>query len=337
MSLYEVLKPELEDRCLVEWPNLPRLDRSVKALQAQLDANIYHADIRIGSTDCRLTAPIDCPDLNGCISAEIRFGEQRLTACLPEDAIDALLSAHDVRDAWKSYGAKTAAMVLEHLLAPVMTTLESHLDAPFRVARIIDQPLDAPSLALAVASTVATYHVGLSGDDALIAPLIRLMTPADQQDARLTSETLRFSMSLTGPSFQMPQYDLDALRPGDGVFVEGDWARLQHPLLIISGRLCASAKQQEEGFVLKSDLDRIQTPEIPMTEITDVLPVTITIELAQTTLPLTEIQDLRQGSVLPFADDLPTNVALTANGQPFGRGDLVRIDDKIAIRLTEIA
>ena len=118
-------------------------------------------------------------------------------------------------------------------------------------------------------------HAGEGGmmgteDDALIAPLIRLMTPADQQDARLTSETLRFSMSLTGPSFQMPQYDLDALRPGDGVFVEGDWARLQHPLLIISGRLCASAKQQEEGFVLKSDLDRIQTPEIPMTEITDV-------------------------------------------------------------------
>ena len=66
------------------------------------------------------------------------------------------------------------------------------------------------------------------------------------------------------------------------------------------------------------------------------LPVTLRIELGTTTLTLDELSGLEVGSLLPFVDALPTSVTISANGKPFARGDLVRLDGQIAVRLTEI-
>jgi len=70
------------------------------------------------------------------------------------------------------------------------------------------------------------------------------------------------------------------------------------------------------------------------------LSVAVDFDLGRTTVPLAALQTWQPGTVVPL--DPPTategvEVTVRANGQVVGIGDLVRIDDRFAVRLTRIA
>jgi flagellar motor switch protein FliN len=64
--------------------------------------------------------------------------------------------------------------------------------------------------------------------------------------------------------------------------------------------------------------------------------VPVTIELDATTVPLAQLQGLREGSVVPLdgaANGLP--VRLLASGKPFARGTLVSVGDGYGVLIEE--
>ena len=67
------------------------------------------------------------------------------------------------------------------------------------------------------------------------------------------------------------------------------------------------------------------------------LSVTLSVEFDRMTKPLAELKDLDAGAVLPFDTNAPETVRLMANGKPFADGELVRIEDRIGVRLTKMA
>jgi flagellar motor switch/type III secretory pathway protein FliN len=69
------------------------------------------------------------------------------------------------------------------------------------------------------------------------------------------------------------------------------------------------------------------------------LGVIIDFDLGRMTVPLAQVQSWQPGMVVPL--ELPSaedgvEITVRANGQIIGTGDLVRIDDRIAVRLNRL-
>lgn len=70
-----------------------------------------------------------------------------------------------------------------------------------------------------------------------------------------------------------------------------------------------------------------------------VLQASISFTLGSALVPLSEIETWQVGAAVPLPEDISadnTTVTLRANGQVIAEGDLVRIDDRLAARLTRI-
>ncbi len=64
--------------------------------------------------------------------------------------------------------------------------------------------------------------------------------------------------------------------------------------------------------------------------------VTVAVELGRRRLPLAEVAKLGPGAVVELHRNISEPVDLVAQGVPIARGEVVVIDDRFAIRVTEI-
>jgi flagellar motor switch protein FliN/FliY len=64
------------------------------------------------------------------------------------------------------------------------------------------------------------------------------------------------------------------------------------------------------------------------------LPLTMESELGQCTMSVREILSLAPGSVIKLSRPLASKVDVHVGGAPFGSGEMVRVRNSIAIRIT---
>ena len=64
--------------------------------------------------------------------------------------------------------------------------------------------------------------------------------------------------------------------------------------------------------------------------------VTVAVELGRRKLPLADVAKLGPGAVVELHRSIAEPVDLVAQGVPIARGEVVVIDDRFAIRITEI-
>jgi type III secretion system YscQ/HrcQ family protein len=333
------------------WPVLPDLTLEAARIEAQLfrpSASVRH---KIAGKTVTLTGPTKAAE-GPMVVAEVVIGRHAVRVCAPEDVLGTLLALHDIEDDWCGYDPGTAALVTEHLMAEATVALEAILGGTLRVESLTPAPkkLAGPALHLDIAVGLdQTIPITLFADPDLLAQLLRMIGDEEDIDAAPLADldNLAFAVKLMGPAFTAAAKDVALSRIGDGFFLEKDWSGLFITDVIVAGHLAAKARLADDGFRLTSDLSRHDKPnsgkEATMSfksgtddSDTATLPVTMRIELAETTMTLAEVRAMAAGSLLPFAQDLPTTVSLTANGKPFARGDLVRIEGKIAVRLTEL-
>ena len=62
----------------------------------------------------------------------------------------------------------------------------------------------------------------------------------------------------------------------------------------------------------------------------------LTVELGQTTLPIRDLLQLQPGSVLALDAVAGESVNLLANGTVIARGEIVVVNDKFGLRVTEL-
>lgn len=67
------------------------------------------------------------------------------------------------------------------------------------------------------------------------------------------------------------------------------------------------------------------------------VPVTLTVVLGSCQLPMRDILNLNIGSVVPLDRAAGTPVELRANQKLVARGEVVVIEDRLGIRITELA
>jgi type III secretion system YscQ/HrcQ family protein len=104
----------------------------------------------------------------------------------------------------------------------------------------------------------------------------------------------------------------------------------------------ASDRDAEQAIASRGDGSMASEPDEPHGQESaglSSLPIMIDFDLGRRTVPLSEIESWHAGSIValdppPRADGV--EVTLRANGRVIGIGDLVRIDDRLAVRLSRL-
>lgn len=94
--------------------------------------------------------------------------------------------------------------------------------------------------------------------------------------------------------------------------------------------------QQTEASADTAQVDPAPAADAPLDQ---VLPVTLEFGFAERQVPLAEIEAWQPGSIVEL--DMPEiadgiSVAMRVNGQIVGHGDLVKIDDRVAVRISQL-
>ena len=78
-----------------------------------------------------------------------------------------------------------------------------------------------------------------------------------------------------------------------------------------------------------------QEPPVNLDLLLDV-PVSVTVELGSTKLPMREVLALTSGSIIKLDKFAEDPVELLVNGKRLARGEVVVVDNKFGIKITEI-
>lgn len=67
----------------------------------------------------------------------------------------------------------------------------------------------------------------------------------------------------------------------------------------------------------------------------DCVPVTLSFELGKVCLPLSEVRTLGPGAIAQFSGGSPASIAIVSAGQTLGRGEIVDVEGRLGIRITQ--
>ncbi len=156
-------------------------------------------------------------------------------------------------------------------------------------------------------------------------------------------ERLPIPLSRMSPAFALRVGSLKAARCGQVIALDDHWSGPKTSFLKIGHRTAATLSAGNGTIKIDSFMnDHDKGPE-PMTMLDDQprqlddLDVTLTLELDRTEIRLADLSQLKEGAVLPFETTQPETVRLFANGQFFATAELLFIDNRIGVRLTQLA
>jgi flagellar motor switch protein FliN/FliY len=78
------------------------------------------------------------------------------------------------------------------------------------------------------------------------------------------------------------------------------------------------------------------TTEPPNLDLVLDVPVSLTIELGRCQLPMKEVLQLNVGSVVQLDKPADAPVELSVNGKLIARGEVVVVDDRFGIKITDV-
>ena len=141
------------------------------------------------------------------------------------------------------------------------------------------------------------------------------------------------------PGYAFPLSDFEQFEAGDLIMVaarRSDSAKVR--LQPRNSQVIWLLEIGEGGFKV-SEGPKQSEPTVQPEEVANVnaIPIQISFELAELSLPLNELQNLQPGYVLKLGKSLEhSEVKVLANGLTIGTGDIVTVGDQLAVQLTEL-
>lgn len=332
------------------WPELPQISPDTLRLSRLLPATVRAAAFTLGKQKLAVKCPGSIDLQQATLRTEVRFGKTQMEVWSTPSLTALALKArgYDVDPA--TLTPDSAALVMEFLTYELLAMLGPELGDMNVVSHGPSSRVPPPlHLAFGISGTDdAGAGFAVSASVEVLESLIGLYGAAKPAGAGFLPESHAVPVTLFGPELEVMQGDLSALVPGDGlILAEGDVAANIRSVAVGS-HIRASAKIRRGQMVMASRLSAIKSNSNPEHRISDMLkriesdhdladlPVTVSLELARTKVTLAELQDLSIGSILPFDTALPQTVRLLLDMDVVAEGELVQMDDKIAVRLTKI-
>ncbi|MGK9230097.1 type III secretion system cytoplasmic ring protein SctQ [Inquilinus limosus] len=243
-----------------------------------------------------------------------------------------------------------AALLLEAAAAELLPALEAAAGVPIAIESV--GPAGTPAFEPAFRCTVAIRHafaevaLHLAADAAARPALRRLIEAAPKLPAPCAG--LPVPLAVRIGAVRLALAELAGLAPGDVVFPDvacpagealvvygNGWshtAKRGGAAVTVTGPRRPLALLDGGGWM--ADPDSGAAP--PPAERLDELPVMLVFELGRGELPLAAVQGLAPGAVIPLGRDPGEAVDIVANGRRIGRGEIVRIEGELGVRVVRL-
>ena len=292
---------------------------------------------------------------------DLSIGGESLSLAFDGDTIAPLLRYAGIDDdAARQMEPDLAVLIMEHLLEPWLDAAEALAERSVRIVGMKGKSMSIAALgpldewaatSFELTGDLWEQPIGLrvSAEDVGSMTFLTVMCErlASTQPHRhvVDGSCIPITAILATVPAVVSMGDLLALRRGDALLFESDWAVGSACTVMIGGLISLDASREREGIRLSGGIRDTFDSEDSTKEIAemsddidiharlDAIPVTVSIELGRLQIPINKISDLVEGSVLPFAEKMPSRVQLVANGRPIAAGELVRIDERVGVRI----
>jgi type III secretion protein Q len=183
----------------------------------------------------------------------------------------------------------------------------------------------------AIAGQVATDVLGLS----YAAPLLRAAKAAAGASDAAWLEDLAVPVRLEAGWSAVDADELADLAEGDLILLDESWLASGELTVAVASRLAFRGRVEAQTFTVTQPLGALMAEPADSAP-SDRIPVRLTFDLGERTLTLAQLRDLKPGFTFDLGRDLRRAVAIRANGQPVGEGELVEIDGTLGVCVTSL-
>lgn len=268
----------------------------------------------------RATAPQSPIEIRG------RLGDRDVRIETDRHLVEELLSHLPDEELLDSLGAADTALLLEHLLTDTMNGLEEVLGVAASLERVGRPPRAAEAAFHFEAVTPAgRYPLAVEIDDpAVMARIADALAPFAAPDGGDAHAPRQLEIVI-GPVSLAPE-DAEALAPGDQIVLDEARGDQVQGTLNVAGRPLFAITIKGPQATLVSAIDAPSSPTGGL--------VAIGFVFGRREVSARDLRDLAPGSTLDFAK-LGSNVVEIVDGATvIGRGELMRVDGAIGVRIT---
>ncbi|UCJ17172.1 type III secretion system cytoplasmic ring protein SctQ [Pseudomonas sp. MM211] len=321
-------------------PLLPQLDVARQALHNRLLRLRQPWQGQVAGERLEVSVSGQPSAMDAAIVLPARLGAATLQLHLDAPLLAHLLAPLDLQRDVHSLPQPLQSVLLEQALLPWIAPLEQELGE----ALTLDaepQPWDFMlSLQLSIAGArLGVLGLGLS---AAVGEAVASLLERHLQPARHALPALQLGLALQRGWQTLSLAELRSLQPGDVLMLDCP-AGADGLLVLANGHRQARFKRQQSGLELLEALQPIN----PNTENAmgqdaddaqlDDVPLTVICQIGSLELPLGQLRELGEGSVLALPHGDAQRVELMVNGRCVGRGELVAIGEGLGVRLTRFA
>ncbi|WP_070885072.1 type III secretion system cytoplasmic ring protein SctQ [Pseudomonas argentinensis] len=320
-------------------PLLPKLDVARQALLNRLLRRQLPWQGLIAGV--RLEVAVGGPPLQdaACVVPG-RLGTAALHLHLDAALLEGLLASLALQRDFGGLPAALQSVLLEKALLPWIEPLEAALGQP--VSLDADSQPDDLMLTVQLSAdgaplgtlTLQLSHAAAQG----VADLLERYLPV----ARHPLPTLQLGLALQRGWQTLSLGELRSLQPGDVLMLDCP-VDADGLLVLAGGHRQARCKRQQSGLQLleawqpiNPTMENAMGQDADDAQLDDV-PLTVVCQIGSLEMPLGQLRELGEGSVLALPDADVQRVELLVNGRCVGRGELVAIGDGLGVRLTRFA
>ncbi|MEL6639709.1 MAG: FliM/FliN family flagellar motor switch protein [Pseudomonadota bacterium] len=364
MGKFEKITDDVSAAKPFAWTQLQKVSEVHVALHAHATTMAQTGMVNLGDRKFQLARSTRINLDQPFCRAVLEVGTHELIVSFVRELLEDLLSDRSF-EMMNSLTPATRAIVAEFLLLDLFTLFERALGSPctgklLELEEIELSQLDrsAPKIIYTMddrANDDAPHELFISGDPDLLLRIAALSevrgnwpTPPE------TMHDIRVPITHFGCDILLSRGEFAALCVGDGLVIEQTWGQRFDGYISVAGFRGGPVKQRRQNLVLTetptSQFLKEQIPSggqnmpLPNREDTTVaglsayddMPVQLSLQLAQHSLPLSKVGDLKKGDIVPFETLVSNEVRVFANGETFAKAELVELNGKFAVRILDL-
>ncbi len=286
----------------------------------------------------------------------LQIGERFFHLTFDQSVLQDLLDVSECFQDVAELSSLSAAVVFEHFFSDVLSKAEAHLEESITITghEMSDGP-DAEDFHLCFKAEYPLLAGGcvrflLGGGDDDLSFLIKAFCALGHSGPQKSATDFLLPTTLTSQRFQIGIGDMRAFSEFDVILLS-----VRHPnelaqRIVVSGQIVGELTRGNNGLKLSGNLKPLHNNPQPKPENEDTmsapeedpvgfddLTVSLHIEIDRKEILLSELQSLVAGSIVPFDSKTPEMVKVYAGGRFFAQGELVKVDEKVGVRLIQMA
>lgn len=291
------------------------------------------------------------PSAVSMLDCVFRVGAEKVVLSLPRPLVETLISIVQNDLALPSDPARS--LLLELALEEWLTRLENLIGRDVQLVRIDQATAQGPHLELEIACgpLMGNAHLFLfSSLDGLVPSafhMVRKLFVQLPQERRKLSPELPVMLAAEIGSLRISAALLRQARSGDALLPDVI-PFLRGQLILTTGTLWAPSQVAGETVILRGPFRQQfhplryaemttrpkAQPAMPPSEADiDSLEITLVFECGRWPIPLGTLRTINEGHVFEVGRAIDHPVDIVANGRVIGHGDIVRVGEKLAVRL----